>query len=196
MFLHYKEILGIIAIILWFIAYVPYFKDMFAGRTKPHVFSRFLRWLNALIIFFAQQRDHGGPGTWPTFFSWCISFLIAGYAIFHGGKKLITKIDIFFFIAAIIAVWLRIMTDTPLYSVILLALSDTLAYIPTFRKCRKEPFSETMNIYLISIVKLIVMLFALTHYTFITTLDASLWLFLDISFVIYLYIRRKKVLQD
>ena len=35
----YKALLGIIAVILAFAGYIPYFRDLFLGKTKPHAYT-------------------------------------------------------------------------------------------------------------------------------------------------------------
>ena len=55
--LEYKTILGIIAVIIALAGYVPYFRDIFRGKTKPHAFS-WLVWASLTgIAFFGQIFD-------------------------------------------------------------------------------------------------------------------------------------------
>lgn len=37
-----KEIIGVTAVLLAFISYAPYIRDILKGRTKPHVYSWFV----------------------------------------------------------------------------------------------------------------------------------------------------------
>ena len=37
--INYKEILTILSIALIFVGYIPYIRDIFRGKTHPHVFS-------------------------------------------------------------------------------------------------------------------------------------------------------------
>lgn len=39
----YKIVLGVVATILGFVGYVPYFRDIFRVKTRPHVFSWFVK---------------------------------------------------------------------------------------------------------------------------------------------------------
>jgi hypothetical protein len=57
-----KTILGISAVVIAFISYVPYICNIFAGKTKPHAFT-WLIWctLNA-IAFAGQIKDKAGAG--------------------------------------------------------------------------------------------------------------------------------------
>jgi hypothetical protein len=40
---------GVIAVILTFAGYIPYLRDVFAGKTKPHIYSWFLWGFDVLI---------------------------------------------------------------------------------------------------------------------------------------------------
>lgn len=195
-FTYYKEILWSIAIILWFIAYIPYIQDMIINKTKPHVFSRFIWGINAIIIFFAVQRDNAGPGAWATLFAGLICMYITGYAFSHQWDKQIKKVDIIFLILAVIALALRSLTKTPLWSLILIIGADIFAFIPTIRKSWNDPHTETISTYLLNAVKYIIMLIALTNYSFITMLDITIWLILSIVFIIFLYFRRHQLTKE
>jgi len=47
--------------------------------------------------------------------------------------------DWYFFLAALAAIPLWLLTRTPLYSVVVVTVIDALAYVPTFRKSWHRP---------------------------------------------------------
>jgi len=57
----YKVILGTVAVVMALYSYVPYIKDIFAGKTKPHAFTWLIWGLLTSIAFFGQMADRGGP---------------------------------------------------------------------------------------------------------------------------------------
>ena len=57
-----KTALGIFAILIGIYSYIPYFRDIFTGRTKPHAFTWFVWFLLTAIAFFAQLAGNGGAG--------------------------------------------------------------------------------------------------------------------------------------
>lgn len=62
--MNYKIIFGLAASAISFISYIPYFRDIFLKRTRPHIFS-WLAWsLIGGIVFFAQILEGSGPGAW------------------------------------------------------------------------------------------------------------------------------------
>lgn len=60
-----KMIFSGLAIILTFVAFVPYVRSILQGQTKPHVFSWIIWGTTTLIVFLAQLEAHGGVGAWP-----------------------------------------------------------------------------------------------------------------------------------
>ncbi len=62
----FKTIIGIVAIILTFIGYVPYLRDVIKGKTIPHVYSWFLWGFVTLIAFAIQVSTGGGIGAFVT----------------------------------------------------------------------------------------------------------------------------------
>ncbi len=84
----YRVGLGVIATVMALISYVPYIRDMVAGRTKPHAFT-WLVWASLTAIAFAGQiSDGAGPGAWVTGFTATVSFAIFAVALRHGEKDI------------------------------------------------------------------------------------------------------------
>ncbi|MDP2944379.1 MAG: hypothetical protein Q8N57_02270, partial [bacterium] len=97
----YKIILGALASIITFLAYLPYFRDIFRNKTKPHIFSWFIWGLLGTIAFFAQIIKGAGAGSWGTAVSAMICFIIVGLA-FSRGEKNITLFDWLAFSGALV----------------------------------------------------------------------------------------------
>jgi len=88
----YKIILGIVAVVVGFISYAPYFKDIFYGKTRPHSFSWFIWALLEGTAFFAQLSKGGSSGAWVTGTTalLCLSVFIVSLS---RGEKKFTNID-------------------------------------------------------------------------------------------------------
>src|SRR3989344_5500111 len=112
----YKTLFGIIAAVLGPIGYIPYFINIFKGKTKPHVFSWGLWGLLLAIAFFAQISKGAGSGAWVTGVSSLATFCIAGFSLTRGEKH-ITKSDTISFIAALFGIVLWRTTKNPLAAV-------------------------------------------------------------------------------
>lgn len=57
-----KILFSFIAILLTFLAFIPYIRSIFAGVTKPHVFSWVIWGMTTSIVFFAQVEAKAGMG--------------------------------------------------------------------------------------------------------------------------------------
>jgi hypothetical protein len=188
----YKVVLAGVAILLGLFSYVPYYRDIFRGKTKPHAFS-WLVWASLTgIIFFAQLFDKGGAGAWVAGFTAVICFSIFILSL-KKGEKNITRSDKLSLFGAGIAVFLWYLTSSPLISVILVIIIDAMGgFYPTIRKSYSKPYEETVLTYLLSGLKWVFAIIALENYTLITTLDPVFAAFTNLAFVALLLIRRKQ----
>lgn len=187
-----KEILGIVAVVLTFVGYIPYIRDTAKGKTKPHVYTWFIWGLVTAIAFGLQLSDKAGPGAYTTLAAAVVCFIIFGFGM-RQGEKDITKSDTAFFILSFVALALWLFAKQPVISVILVSCIDMLGFVPTIRKSWHRPHEETLVSYLTNTFRFFLALFALRRYTLITTLYPATWVVANGLFSVYLIIRRKNV---
>jgi hypothetical protein len=188
-----KQALSVIAIGIAIASYYPYLSNMFAGKTKPHAFSWFIWGLLTGIGFFAQLSDHAGPGAWVTGFTAAICMVIFLFALKEGRRDIII-FDWICLFGAGMALGLWAITDSPLFSVILITIIDAIGFLPTFRKTYKKPFEETLLTYMLSAIKFVVAIMALENISLITTLYPASLVFMNGIFVLIVNFRRKQIL--
>src|SRR3989338_10222221 len=83
-----KALLGILAVLIALIGYIPYFRDIFLGKTKPHAFS-WLVWTILTWTAFAGQLVAGaGPGAWVIGFSGIACVAVFLLALKKGEKNI------------------------------------------------------------------------------------------------------------
>jgi len=111
-------------------------------------------------------------------------------AALRGGKNYITRSDWFFFIAALTAIPIWIITKNPLAAVIWATAIDTAGYIPTFRKVWNHPYDEMAFAGVMSASKLALGLFALENYTLTTMLFPAVGFAMEIVFLVIVLSRR------
>jgi hypothetical protein len=187
----YKTILGTIATLIAFASYVPYWKDILRGTTKPHPFSWFIYGITTLLIFFAQLTKSGGAGAWATGFSSIVCFAICIYAVLLQTQKRIFLIDWISLIGAIIALTLWVLIKDPTISVILLTCTTVLGSIPIYRKSIEKPFEETVSTFALGSLKFVFSIPALGMYSLATTLYPATLIIVNGSIAILLIARRK-----
>lgn len=187
-----KTFLGILAIAIAIYSYVPYFRNILKGKTKPHAFSWFIWGLLTGIAFFAQLDDNGGAGAWVTGFTAlaCLTFFI--FALKRGVKEIVL-LDWLSLAGAMFALILWVLTSDPLLSVILITIIDALGFIPTFRKSFYKPNEETALTYSLSALKFAIAIVALGNVTIVTTLYPASLVIMNGLFVAMVLMRRKKL---
>lgn len=184
------EIFGILSVVLNILASGIYALAILKGETKPHFFTT-LTWLvSCTIVFWAQLTNNGGPGAWAT---GCTSLFCLYYflASFKNRADYVVKSDYIFLGLSILAIILYFGTKDALLSVIFCTLIDVAGFVPTIRKCWHHPYSEHLPAYVISCIKYIFSLLALSQFTFVTALFPATLLGLLSFFCVYLLVRRK-----
>ncbi len=187
-----KEILAVIGVVITFIAYIPYFRDIFAGKTKPHAFTWLIWSILTGIAFFAQLYDGGGIGSVILGITAVISFIIFLIAL-RVGKKNIVRVNWIFLFGALLALAIWFVTEDPFWSVILITVIDAVAFAPTFRKAYRDPYTETLSTFLLSGIKFIFAIAALEAFTTVTVLYPLSLVFANGLFVVLLVVRRRKI---
>jgi hypothetical protein len=190
MVIHLKSIIGILAVLVGFLQFIPYFFDIRRGTVKPHVLSWFTWSLLTGLGFALLWLNGGGNGAWIFLFQSIACLTIALYACFRGEKK-ITILDWISFTAALITFVFYIFTKDIVTSAILAAAIDSLGFIPTFRKSYMKPREETVVMYLCSGIAFCLSILALRTYSFSTIFYPLVLAVTNLSFVFFLFIRRK-----
>ncbi len=187
-----KIALALVAIAMTAAGYFFYFRDIFAGKTKPHAFS-WLVWATLTgIAFFGQTSDHAGPGAWVTAATALVSFVIFALAL-KKGEKDITRSDTLNLFAAGGALALWFVTSNPLLSVVLITVVDFLGFMPTIRKSYHKPHEETLVHYVLAGLKFLLAILALDNYSLVTWLYPASLVAANIFFVVMLVARRRKL---
>ncbi len=159
-----------VAIVLTFVAFVPYIRSILAGATKPHVFSWVIWGSTTVIVFFAQLEAKGGTGAWPIGVSGAITTFIAALAFIKRSDISITKTDWLFFLSALASLPFWYFTSDPLWAVVVLTAVDLLGFVPTIRKAYDFPYEENIPFFLLFMARNTFALLALEHYSVTTVL--------------------------
>jgi len=191
----YHIVLAALGIIIGLLSFVPYFRDIFRGLTKPHVFSWFIWSLLVGITFLIQVAEGGGVGAWVTGIEalCCAAVTIFAYT---RGEKNITRSDWICFVLALFAIVLWRLADQPLAAVILVLVADMLGYIPTLRKSYSKPHEETASQYALSAVHWVLAISALQVFMLTTWLYPAWMAVFDSVLVATLLIRRRQLAKQ
>lgn len=165
-----KEILGVAAIAITVIAFLPYIRAILKGKTKPHIFSWIIWGSTTFIVFLAQYADNGGAGAWPIGVSGLITLYVAWLAYKKKADSSITRLDWVFFAFAMAALPLWAITSSPLWAVILLTSVDLAGFGPTITKAYRFPFEEQLTFFVLMMLRNLISIAALEHYSLTTVL--------------------------
>jgi hypothetical protein len=192
MLIDHKVLLGGLAVLIGFLSYIPYFRDILRNKTKPHAFSWLVWSVLTGIAFSAQIVKGGGAGSWINAGTALMCFAVFILAIFKGEKD-IKSSDVWSLIGAGVGIALWFITNNPVLAVILITLIDALGFIPTFRKSFYKPHEETLSTFVISTIKYAISLVALSSFTLTTWLFPASLVLTNGLFVVMLIIRRKVI---
>lgn len=188
-----KNILGYIATLLVFVSYIPYFRDILKGKTKPHPYTWFLWSFITLIAFGLQYVGGAGSGSFVTLAAAIMCMVVLLLTIFQKNQIRITTKDTIFLILALIALGLWLIAKQPTLSAILITGTDLLAFLPTIRKSWNKPHTETVLFYFLETFRFSLAIIAIQKYSIITTLYPAVWLSVEFLFAIMLIFRRRQV---
>ncbi len=188
-----KEVFSLIAIILTFIAFIPYIRSIQQGKTIPHAFSWIIWASVTFIIFLAQLTDKGGVGAWPIGVSGVITLYVAILAYGKKSDLSITTTDWLFFITALSAIPFWYFTSNPLWAVLILTTIDLFGFAPTFRKSYQYPYSEQLTFYAIIASRNLFSIFALENYSITTLLFPAATGLACILFIQMVSLKRIKI---
>ncbi|MEE9397140.1 MAG: hypothetical protein V3V31_09035 [Methylococcales bacterium] len=186
----YKEFLSAVAIALTLIAFFPYIRSILKGKTKPHVFSWIIWGSTTFVVFLAQLADKGGAGAWPIGVSGVITLYVAFLAYINKSDSTITGTDWLFFVSAMTSFPLWYLTSDPLWAVVILTAIDVIGFGPTIRKAYICPFEEQLTFFVIMVVRNIVSMLALEHYSLTTVLFPAVTAMACLMFILMVMFRR------
>ncbi|MBI5457400.1 hypothetical protein HY971_01600 [Candidatus Kaiserbacteria bacterium] len=177
---------------LGLLSFVFYFKDIFRGKTKPHIFTWIVWTLLTGLTSLIQFSEGGGAGAWVAGVE-SLSCLGVAVLSYTRGEKDITRVDWICFGAALLATGMWLLADQPLLAVLLVISADALGFAPTLRKSYTKPYEETVSMYTLSASHWIFSIIALQTLSLTTVLYPAVISLLDTTLVATLLIRRRQL---
>lgn len=172
------------------LSYAIYIHAIYKHGVKPHLFSWTLFSILGSIGFCAQYSAGAGIGMWITAIGTAGNILTAIIAL-QRGEKHFTRSDWFFFVAALAAIPVFLMTDTALYAVIMICAIDAMAMFPTFRKSWMKPWDENATAYGLVALQFAFSVMAMDNINIITALYPLTIVCLNILLMVELGYRRQ-----
>ncbi|MCY1440310.1 hypothetical protein D9M71_565780 [compost metagenome] len=165
-----KEIIGAISLLVTLVQYIPYCRSIYRKQLRPHVFSYLIWGVSAGIVAVAQWSAEAGPGAWAMALVALLCFLVVGLS-YRTGTRYISRGDWIAFIVAMLAIPIWVLTDNPLYAVVVVTLIDIAAFYMTLRKAIISPNEESIGFYVLATLQYALSMLAIESYNPTTLLN-------------------------
>jgi len=160
LFMNYTHWLVILSGLISITGAYAYIRDTLSGKTRPNRVS-WIMWAIAPLVGTVAAISAGADlwATFRVFFSGFLPLIVFG-ASFVNPKSFwkLTLFDIFCGICSLLALIILIFTHSPRAAILLAALGDGFALLPTLRKAWTNPETETGLTYILSLISTIVVL--------------------------------------
>lgn len=166
-----KEAFAIVAAVVAFAGNIPYLRDVFTKRVKPHPYTWLVWSIVSGITLSGQIVKGAGIGALPTAVAEAFTVCIFLFSLQYGFKY-VKKTDKYFLAVALLGLIPWVISDDPTISVIIAVSIDLVAFIPTIRKTWQKPKTETPALYGANVVRHVLTLLSLQTYNIATTLHS------------------------
>lgn len=162
-------ILSVFAGLLGFLAYLPYMRDVMAGRVKPARASRIM-FVLLMVVALLQQRAAGSGWTLAvTAGELAGSVALLGVSIKRGIGGL-GKLDMWCYALLALSMDLWLITNNASLALHLTVLADLIAFMPTLVKTWRMPSSETPLFYVMGVVAPVLNVIGGGNYSYVVIL--------------------------
>jgi len=187
-----KLIATVLATGVALIAYIPYLIDMFRGKNKPHLYTWISITLITAVVAYLQVIGGAGIGAIPVILGVGVDFIILFYCFRFGTKDVVFMDKVCLAISIVGVLAYAILSSRPLISLIIVSIAEVTSFIPTMRKTRNDPYSESLTSYYLLLLKLSLILIALEKYNALTVSYPALWILVFVAFLSATYSWRAK----
>jgi uncharacterized membrane protein YfhO len=185
----YKFYFAILAVFLTLYAYTPYLIGIFRGKTKPHCFTWLIWSIVAVIATLIQILEGGGMGSWPTIVATLTCFLITFLSIKYKTEH-IKRIDYVLFTVSLCSIPLWVITNSPVYSALLVTGIEIVGALPTIIKSWHHPKEEVMSTYGLNSIRYLLSILSLSTISIATIAYPIGMVFMNGVIFAILFIRR------
>ncbi len=187
-----RQILAALSIALSIGGFIPYVWGVYRGSVRPHLVGWLIWTLLTAVVFLAQLFSGGGEGAWTTAAICAVCFVALVISLFRGDKSW-TPFDWLCFVLTLLSIPLWIFSGSPLYSVILLTFIELLGFAAMTPKTWKEPRSESLSYFILSILKYVLSAAALDVWSWETALYPVATAVMALGFSTMILVRRIRI---
>jgi hypothetical protein len=187
-----KLVASVFATIIALVAYIPYLIDMFRGKNQPHLYTWISITLITAVIAYLQLIGGAGVGSVPVIIGVGVDIVILFYCFRFGTKDIVLMDKICLIISVVGLICYILLRNQPFISLVIVSIAEVISFVPTIRKTRKDPYSESLTSYYLLLLKLSLVLIALENYNLLTASYPLMWLCVFVLFLGFTYYWRSK----
>ncbi|MEI6352714.1 MAG: hypothetical protein WCO35_02135 [Candidatus Nomurabacteria bacterium] len=165
---NYQILFTVLSSIIGIYCFVPYIKDIFKGKTKPHLYTWFIWTILQTVGVLAMLNAGAKFGVISLALGSVLCLFVFILSFFYGTNNIKT-FDKICLVGALIAVFIYFILNDSFWSVIAVTVTDFIGFLPTIRKSYEEPESETLSNYFFSSLSSFLGLGALSYFSFTTS---------------------------
>jgi hypothetical protein len=190
-----KLILGIIAGVIAFLAYVIYIISIFRRKSKPNRATWWIWSFMGLVLAISYHSSGASNTIWVPYVEFLGPFIIALLSIKYGEGSLKNKTDLWCLLGAIFSVILWIIFDNPVIALVTNLAIDSFAIIPTIKKSYLRPEGEDFWAWFGTGIADSLNLFAVERFSFAILLYPIYMLVSDLIIIFILLFKKKNLIK-
>ncbi|OGI90486.1 hypothetical protein A2911_02805 [Candidatus Nomurabacteria bacterium RIFCSPLOWO2_01_FULL_40_15] len=191
-----KVVLGVVAGVIAFLAYIVYIVSIFRGRSKPNRVTWWIWAFMGLVLALSYQFSGAVNTIWVPYVEFLGPFSIALLSIKYGEGGLTNKTDLFSFLGAVISIILWIIFDNPVIALVTSLAVDSFAIIPTIKKSYLRPEGEDFWAWFGTGLADSLNMFAVEKFTFAILVYPIYMLVSDLIIIFILLLKKKDIMSD
>jgi len=191
-----KVVLGVVAGVIAFLAYIVYIVSIFRGRSKPNRVTWWIWAFMGLVLALSYQFSGAVNTIWVPYVEFLGPFSIALLSIKYGEGGLTNKTDLFSFLGAVISIILWIIFDNPVIALVTSLAVDSFAIIPTIKKSYLRPEGEDFWAWFGTGLADSLNMFAVEKFTFAILVYPIYMLVSDLIIIFILLLKKKDIMRD
>jgi len=187
-----KYLLGIIAGIISFIAYIIYVYSITKGESKPNRITWWIWTFMGLVLAISYYFSGAKNTIWSPIVEFIGPLLVSLLSIKYGEGGIQNKTDIFCLCGGVFSIILWIIFNSPIIALVINLFIDLFALTPTIKKSFIRPEGENFWAWFGTGIGDTINLFAIEKFTFGISIYPIYMLFADIIIIGILLSRKIK----
>jgi hypothetical protein len=191
---NFHSIAGMASGVLVVVSMLPYILSTLQGKTKPH---RVTWWVLCTLEFLmaANQFSLGGGDTiWLPLCAAIAHFTLALLSIRHGEGRW-GRLDIILILSALFSIVIWRQFNSPLLALTWNIAIDFLGLLPTLRKARRAPETESLSSWVLSLFGTCLNLLAVEQWSWAAAILPLYYFFAAVLIVVFLLAPYLRVVQ-